>query len=500
MDWVDFTTTVTEVGGVYQLSSATGLVLFSTVVNEGKGTLDAVLTADIDMASVAMAPIGTVENPYKGTFDGQGKAIKNYTYDHSDVNNVGLFGYISGATIQNVMLKGATINGNANAGGLVGNAQNASTIKNNAVVDSDIEGRDHVAAIAANAAGGTVISNNYSDADVKSRQYQAGGMVGTIFSATIEKNLFTGTVTCQNSGMASGLVSRIDGVVSPAPIVRNNLVAATEVNGGETYTLIKADWTDRPVTFADNYIWDGTSYSTGDKIVNKKNDSNGMQISLSVATTMEFYTDSVAWDMTNDWKFVARYVFPVLAYMDAVVPVEDIAVTSAGYATYFTKAELDFGQVDGVEAFVPQVVGNNWIHLEPITYVPANVGIVVKAAAGTYNIPYSKITAKDVPSDLKAAPAGFTANGNQYVLAKDNDVVAFYKAEGVIPEGKGYIEITGGSPVKALFFEEDDATGINEELRMKNEESTSIFNLAGQRMSKMQKGINIVGGKKVMVK
>ena len=221
-----------------------------------------------------------------------------------------------------------------------------------------------------------------------------------------------------------------------------------------------------------------------------------MQISLSEATSPDFYYE-LGWDMTNDWKYVARLVFPVLAYMDAVVPTEAITVTDAGYATYFTGAELDFGEVDGVEAFVPQVVGNNWIHLEPITYVPANIGIVVKAAAGTYNIPYSKITAKDVPSDLKAAPAGFTANGNQYVLAKDNDVVAFYKAEGVIPEGKGYIEIAGGSPVKALFFEGDDATGISN-LNANLNVDGAIYNVAGQRMSKMQKGINIVGGKKVL--
>ena len=36
----------------------------------------------------------------------------------------------------------------------------------------------------------------------------------------------------------------------------------------------------------------------------------------------------------------------------------------------------------------------------------------------------------------------------------------------------------------------------NEELRMKNE--GAIYNLAGQRLSKMQKGINIVGGKKIL--
>ena len=36
----------------------------------------------------------------------------------------------------------------------------------------------------------------------------------------------------------------------------------------------------------------------------------------------------------------------------------------------------------------------------------------------------------------------------------------------------------------------------NEELIMKNE--GAIYNLAGQRLSKMQKGINIVGGKKIL--
>ena len=39
----------------------------------------------------------------------------------------------------------------------------------------------------------------------------------------------------------------------------------------------------------------------------------------------------------------------------------------------------------------------------------------------------------------------------------------------------------------------------NEELRMKNE-ADAIYNLAGQRLSKMQRGINIVNGKKIAVK
>ena len=498
MNYMELIAQANVVDDFVQIDSASDLVLFAKCVNGGKEGMNAALVSDIQLTATEMpAPIGNLSNPFKGVFKGQGHAIKGFTFSDTEENNVGLFGMTNRATIQDVVLKGANVNGNANAGGLVGNAQNYSLIKNCAVIDSYVEGRDHVATIVAHAQDSTVIKNNFSNSEVVSRQYQAGGMVGTILLAVVEKNLFTGKVTCKNSGMASGLVSRIDGVVTPNPIVRNNLVAATEVNGGETYTLIKADWDDRPITFADNYIWDGTSYSTGDKMVNNKDDRNGMQISLSEATSPDFYYE-LGWDMTNDWKYVARLVFPVLAYMDAVVPTEAITVTDAGYATYFTGAELDFGEVDGVEAFVPQVVGNNWVHLEPITYVPANIGIVVKAAAGTYNIPYSRIIAKDVPSDLKAAPAGFTATGKEYILAKpEGEAVGFYKAEGVIAEGKGYIELTGASDVKALFFEADDATGIKtlSDSPLKGEE---IYNLAGQRLNKMQKGINIVAGKKVL--
>ena len=51
--------------------------------------------------------------------------------------------------------------------------------------------------------------------------------------------------------------------------------------------------------------------------------------------------------------------------------------------------------------------------------------------------------------------------------------------------------------MKAFYFSADDATGI-ENLNNQNTLNTPIYNLAGQRLQKMQKGINIVGGKKVL--
>ena len=496
MDYLDFVGTTEVVDGVYQIGTAEQLVTFSKAV-VGKADLKVALTADIDLEESGMAPIGSNDYPFKGTFDGKCFAVKNYTYENTDQNNVGLFGYINGATIQNVMLVDAQVNGNANAAGLVGNAQNGSVIQNCAVLNTYVEGRDHVAAIAGNLAGGSAVRNNLSDADIYSRSYQAGGMVGTVLSgAIVEKNLFTGTVKC-NGGNASGLVSLID-ADDANPTIKNNVVAAVSVEGGATFTLVNNSG-GRAATYANNFILDTTVYSTGAKSVSNENDQNGKQISLSEATKADFYYDPLGWDMTNDWQYVARFVFPVLAYMDAVVPVEDITVTSAGYATYFTKAELDFGQVEGVEAYIPQLVNDEYVHLEPITYVPAGVGIVVKAAAGTYNIPYSRIIAKDVPSDLKAAPAGFTATGKEYILAKpEGEAVGFYKAEGVIAEGKGYIELTGASDVKALFFEADDATGIEMADVQSSMVNAPVYNLAGQRLSKAQKGVNIIGGKKIL--
>ena len=65
---------------------------------------------------------------------------------------------------------------------------------------------------------------------------------------------------------------------------------------------------------------------------------------------------------------------------------------------------------------------------------------------------------------------------------------------------RGYITVASGGNVKALDFTfEDDATGISDLKDSKDlNDSKVIYNLAGQRLSKTQKGINIVNGKKIL--
>ena len=72
---------------------------------------------------------------------------------------------------------------------------------------------------------------------------------------------------------------------------------------------------------------------------------------------------------------------------------------------------------------------------------------------------------------------------------------------GVVPAHRAFIPNGSAGSVKALTleFEEEDPTGI-EEFKFEDDSNAVIYNLSGQRINKMQKGINIVNGKKIMVK
>ena len=94
----------------------------------------------------------------------------------------------------------------------------------------------------------------------------------------------------------------------------------------------------------------------------------------------------------------------------------------------------------------------------------------------------------------------YVEDGTAYGLSGNKFVVN--NAPGNISAGKAYIEassIPTGVKDFTLVFE-DETTGITETRTATREEIEAIFNLAGQRMSRMHKGVNIVNGKKILVK
>ena len=194
----------------------------------------------------------------------------------------------------------------------------------------------------------------------------------------------------------------------------------------------------------------------------------------------------------RDWIVVDNFRL----YRVGQVETETVTVGEALYATYVAPVDVDFTGAE-VSAFAAQTM-DGYVHLEPVATVPAGAAVVVKAdAAGTYNVNLTTGAALGTDNDLVTSTDPVTANGTQYILAKQGEEVGFAMATtgSTIAAGKGYLVIS--SPVKAFYgFDGDDATGINDiELAGEN---APIYNVAGQRISKMQKGINIVGSKKIL--
>lgn len=118
------------------ITSANDLLAFATAVNEGTSLTSflsegkVILLNDIDASSIeTWTPVGTSTNPFTGIFDGNGYTIKNvkWSVDASKYPDVGIFGYASNATIQdlNVGETGSecTITGSStviNVGAIVG--------------------------------------------------------------------------------------------------------------------------------------------------------------------------------------------------------------------------------------------------------------------------------------------------------------------------------------------------------------------------------------------
>ena len=59
-----------------------------------------VLTQDIELSDAEWTPIGTKDNPFKGTLDGQGHTIKGLTVGNGANDDKAFFGFTNGATVQ----------------------------------------------------------------------------------------------------------------------------------------------------------------------------------------------------------------------------------------------------------------------------------------------------------------------------------------------------------------------------------------------------------------
>lgn len=172
---------------------------------------------------------------------------------------------------------------------------------------------------------------------------------------------------------------------------------------------------------------------------------------------------------------------------------EPKTISAAGYATYCPSEDVI---VLGAQAY-KGAINKTYVSFTEVSDVPTGSAVVLK---GSLYATVAATAKSDMSDNILKASDGITADGTQYILAQQNSTVGFYKASigSAIAAGKGYIEIAGLNNVK-VFYLEEGATSLGEELRVNNEESaTNVYDLSGRTVNGLKKGFYIVNGKKIL--
>ncbi|MBI9031748.1 hypothetical protein JEZ13_07095, partial [bacterium] len=155
--------------------------------------------ADIDASDTqnwndgaGFSPIGNADNKFYGNYNGNGYVISNLYINRGDTSRIGLFGEIYNANIANIGLTNVDFIGDQNVGGLIG-ASSYSTISR-CFSTGDVYGTYTVGGLIGSCVWYSSLENSYSQVNVTSTNYRAGGLVGNT-SSPISNCYSTGVVT-----------------------------------------------------------------------------------------------------------------------------------------------------------------------------------------------------------------------------------------------------------------------------------------------------------------
>lgn len=183
-------------------------------------------------------------------------------------------------------------------------------------------------------------------------------------------------------------------------------------------------------------------------------------------------------------------------------------IGTTGYATFSSAThDLDFTGITNLTAYRAESAAAGKVTMTEVTgKVPANTGLFL---SGTSD--YIPVTtgASSIGTNLLKPTTGSDIHDTsdskvQYVFAKQNEEVGFYKVGSSLSPaaGKAYLETTGSvaSARLAILFDDDSNTTAIKAVKKDEKTNGEYYNLAGQRVAQPSKGLYIVNGKKFIVK
>lgn len=186
-----------------------------------------------------------------------------------------------------------------------------------------------------------------------------------------------------------------------------------------------------------------------------------------------------------------------------------VGEVSANVATYSSPFPVKLPE--GVDAYIAKQEGEN-IVLQKITgALPANTGVILSSENAAEYIPTARTTeteteATEIADNKLVATTGSAVadDVNAYILSKNETKAVFKKLSATnrtIAQYKAYLKLDAGTqPANlSLAFAGSNLTGI-QNVTETSAKSKTAYDLAGRKVGKLQKGIYIVNGKKVIVK
>lgn len=190
-----------------------------------------------------------------------------------------------------------------------------------------------------------------------------------------------------------------------------------------------------------------------------------------------------------------------------VEEVSSLPITfNAEYASFYSPVDLTIPDNSDLKVYTGTLNGG-YLHLDEVEgTLPANTGVILHldnwSERTVINFPVlSTITSGS--SDLTGTVATQTVEVNtKLVLGYVDDTWGIYSFNNTTLNGfKAYMNMPS-TPVKGFTFDLDDAVGIRsiDNGLLTKDNDKVIYNLSGQRINKLQRGVNIVNGKKVIIK
>ena len=211
---------------------------------------------------------------------------------------------------------------------------------------------------------------------------------------------------------------------------------------------------------------------------------------LQINNTSYSYFGSYKNTQTNIWFFE--------------VPTFDVEISSADYATFCLPYNATVPS--GLTAYTATDNGES-VKLTAIKSgkIAAGEGVVLHGEAGTYTF---VATAEDVSATAGNQMVGVTEDtpltsaDNAYMLTrkKDDGSIAFrlLATDYTLGANKAYLKLENNARNLISVVWDDNATGIYDLSEKEEAENGAIYNLAGQKLMRTQKGINIINGKLVI--